>query len=158
MTLNALLPADTDLVSSLAEYERETMAGVNSLEALIAALGAVAAVTRYVCVGGQTTIPVGGASGLSEVSMELVLLSGTGVAAITDITGGTEGQMKFFLMLDTNVSFVRDVTKIALNQPASIAQFGGYLGDILALSNINGAPATPLDGYWNELFRTPRAY
>jgi len=158
MALNANKPADTDLVSELAGYQRETREEVNSLEALIAALGGVATVTRYACVPGQTTIAVGGASGLSELPLEVVLISGTGIAAITDITGGTEGQNKFFIFLDGNVSFVRDPTKIALNQPAAIAQYGGYAGDVLALSNINGAPATPLDGYWTELFRTPRAY
>ena len=158
MTLDATKPTDTNLVSELPGYQRETRAAVNSLEALLAAAGSVASVTRYVCTGGQTTIAVGGTSGLSELPLELVLISGTGVAAITDITGGTEGQMKFFLFLDTNVTFVRDVSKIALNQPATVLTFGGYAGDILALSNINGNPGTPIDGYWNELFRTPRAY
>jgi len=155
MTLDATKPADTDLVSSLGTYERETRAAINTLEDAIALLGAVAAVTRLQVTGGQTTIVVG--TDLTAIAYEVVLISGSGLANLTDITGGSEGQMKFFIMLDANVAFMRDVTKIALNQPAVIASYGNHLGDVLCLVNINGNGST-VNGYWKELFRAPIVY
>ena len=157
MTLDATKPADTNLVSEMGTYERETRAAVNALEALLADVGAVASMTRYTCTGGQTTIAVGGSTGLTEIPIELVLIGGTGAAAIEEITGGTEGQIKIFVMLNAYVHFVKDTTKIALNQPDSAPNYGGYTGDILALANVNGNGST-VDGYWTELFRTPRSY
>jgi hypothetical protein len=155
MTLNASKPADTDLVSTLGMYERETRAALNVLEAAMALLGAVATVSRVECTGGQTTLVIG--TDLTAIPYEVVLISGTGLAALTDITSGTEGQMKFFIMLDSNVSFVRDVSKIALNQPAVVTSYGNNTGDVICLSNINGNGST-INGYWKELFRAPITY
>lgn len=157
MTIDATKPADSDLISTLGLRGREEREAINALESAIAALGAVATVTRYVCSAGQTTIPVGVTGGLSNLKWELVLISGGGAAAIQNLTGGTEGQMKIFIMLDANVTFVRDATKMDLNQPAVVADFGGYAGDVIAFANENGNPATSTNGFWKELFRTPSA-
>ena len=155
MTLDASKPADTNLVSELPAYQRETRAAVNILEDAIALLGAVATVTRLQVTAGQTTIVIG--TDLTAIAYEVVFISGTGIAALTDITGGSEGQMKFFIFLDANVSFVRDLTKIALNQPAVVTSFGNHTGDVLCLVNVGGNGST-VDGYWKEVFRAPITY
>ena len=157
MALDINSPSDYDLVSSLAARDREERVAINALEAAIASLGSVATVTRLELVVGATTIVVG-AGGLSLLRIEVVLLTAIGPADIAQITGGTEGQIKIFVLLDADVRFVRNPAQIALNQPAHLAHFGGYAGDVIAMVNINGNPSTGVDGYWKEIWRAPQTY
>ena len=143
------------MVSGLAARDREERAYMNTLETAMALLGAVASFTQYECTAGQTSIPVS-AAGLASLFIEVVSITGAGAAAIAEITGGTAGQIKIFVMGDTDVTFVRDPTKMSLNQPATLSTYGGYTGDVIAFVNIGGNPATSTNGYWLEIFRTPK--
>jgi len=157
MSLDATVPSDAGFVSDLAGYSRETRAALNVIETAVASLGAVASVTELALAAGATSIAVG-SGGLSSLRWEIVLLTAAGAANIAQITGGTQGQLKIFILLDADVQFVRNPTYIALNQPAAIANYGGYAGDVIAFVNINGNPSTGVDGYWKEIWRTPQAY
>jgi hypothetical protein len=157
MTLNVNSPADSDLLSTLAARDREERVAINALETAISELGLSATVTRLALVPGATSIVVG-SGGLSSLRLEMVFLTGAGLANIAQITGGTEGQIKIFVLLDANVAFVRNPTYIALNQPAAIPTFGNYAGDVIAMVNVNGAPGSFINGYWKELWRAPQAY
>lgn len=155
MALDATKPKDTDLVSQLAAYHRETRLYINNLESLINALSGGAIYMNYNCSPGQTVLTVGGV-GLGDVPIESVFITGTGGAGIVTISGARTGQIKIFRMGDANVTFA-DTDNIVLNQPAHASPYGGTVGDVLALVNHGGDPGTLTDGVWHELWRTPLA-
>lgn len=158
MSLDATKPNDTtDMVSDTGAYQRETRAAVNTLEAAIAALGAITSFTEYNAAAGQTAIAIG--AGLNDVSIETILITGVGLAAIQTITGARSGQIKIFVMGDANVSLVDNNSHLNgtfdLNQLPVGTSFGNYLKDVIALVNIDGDPSASDNGYWKEIFRTP---
>ena len=155
MPLDAGEPKDTDLVSELALRERETRAYINSLETLLALLSGVSVSTEYNCGAGQSDLPVGN-PGLGDIPIEMVFITGTGAAQVDTISGAREGQIKIFRLGDANVTFALG-GNLVLNQPGAAPPYGGTIGDIIALVNKDGDPATVTDGSWYELWRTPYA-
>lgn len=160
MSLDATKPSDTtNMVSDLGVYERETRAAVNALEVVVGALGVATIFTNYNAAAGQTTIAIG--AGLSGVSIESVLITGTGLAALQTVTGARSGQIKIFIMGDANISLVDSNSRangtFDLNQLPAGSSFGNYLRDVIALLNIGGDPDAGNNGYWKEIFRTPSA-
>jgi hypothetical protein len=155
MPLDASKPADTDLVSQLAGYQRETRAYVNSIETVLNLLSGAAVSTSYNCAVGQSDLPVGN-PGLGDIPIEMVFITGTGVAVVDTISGARNGQIKIFRLGDANISFALGGNFI-LNQPIAAPPYGGTIGDMIALVNYGGNPNTSADGVWYELWRTPYA-
>jgi len=156
MSLDATKPADTALVSELGEIGRETRAAVNALETSIAALAGVALATEQNLVGGTTNLVIG--TDVSNVAFEVVIVSGAGACVLATMTGGTAGQLKIFVCADANITFTKGLAAagaFVLNQPDHAADYAGYAGDIIALVNVDGDPATANNGYWQEVWRTP---
>lgn len=153
MALDTTKPADSVLVSAIAAYIRANRLAINTNETSIAA-GSALVYTILNVNAGAVAMDID--TDLSAAMLEMVLLTGTGVADIAEITGGTAGQVKIFLLGDANVRFERDLTKIALNQSAAETYYGAVQYDVIAFVNIGGDPVAPANGIWWELWRTPR--
>jgi hypothetical protein len=150
MSLNALLPDDT--TTTLAELNallRETRLAVNTANTAITALGgAVASAIDLVLTSGTTQIIVG--TDMGAIALELVNLTAGGACVIDEIVSGTAGQMKIIVFGDTNITLTNNSAKIDLN---CVGNFTGAVGDVIALVNVDGDPATVENGYWKEIFR-----
>lgn len=149
MTLDVNQPTDQVLVSEIAEYIREDREEINSISA-----GEANASTNLTITGGTTSLVVGEANDLDPANFETVVVTGSGVAGITTITGGMDGQVKIFIFQDSNVSFVDGVKsggQMYLNHVPALSSFNAADGDILALRNIGGNGT--VHGYWKELWR-----
>ena len=153
MSLDTTKPADSALVSVLAEYIRANRVAINTNETSIAA-GSALVYTNLNVNAGTTALAIG--TDLSSAMLEMVRITGSGAADIEEITGGTAGQVKIFHLGDADIRFKRDLTKIALNQSAAEDYYGGVTYDVVAFVNIGGDPAASANGVWWELFRTPR--
>lgn len=154
MALDTTQPADSVLVSALAAYIRANRQAINTNESSIAA-GSALVFTELNVGAGETAMDID--DDLSAAMLEMVWLTGTGAADIAEIVGGTAGQVKIFMFGDANVRFERGTGDgdINLNQSVAEDYYGGQQYDVVALVNIGGDPAAPLNGVWFELFRTP---
>ncbi len=152
MTLNATLPADSDMVSVLPSKDREERLAINALQALVVA-GSGPVFTTLNC-AAQSTLTVG--VDISAAFIEIISITSIGASAIDEIAGGSEGQIKIFWIQDADVTFAYQAAKLILNQPVHITPYGS-LGDIICFFNVGGDPTTLTDGYWQEMFRTPAA-
>ncbi len=150
MSLAANEPTDQRMVSELPYYIRETRAAVNATSGS----GNVGNTVLSVAVGA-TSLSVG--TELGSYGVETIKCSGVGVATLTAISGGTEGQVKVFIFQDTNVRFTDSVLKSGgtfyLNQLPSGGNFNPQQDDVIALINIGGDGGS-VGGYWKELYRT----
>jgi len=150
MTLNANEPTDQRMMNELAGYIRETRSAIN---ALVGSGNIVA--TNLDVAGGTTSLSVG--TELSNAGVEIILITGAGLADLATILGGTEGQIKIFIFHDTNVDIVDGNVKAGgvfyLNHLPATSDFDPGVDDILAVVNIDGDGAANY-GYWKELFRT----
>lgn len=149
MTLDVNQPTDQVLNSELPSYIRENREEINSISA-----GEANASTNLTIAGGTTTLVVGEANDLDPADFETVIVTGSGVAGITAITGGMDGQVKIFIFQDSNISFVDGVKsggQMYLNHIPALSSFNAADGDILALRNIGGNGT--VHGYWKELWR-----
>lgn len=149
MTLDVNQPTDQVLVSEIAKYIKEDREEINSISA-----GEANASTNLTIAGGITTLVVGASDDLDPANFETIVVTGTGVAGITSITGGMNGQVKIFIFQDSNVSFVDGVKsggQMYLNHLPALSSFNAANGDILALRNIGGNGT--VHGYWKELWR-----
>jgi len=137
------------MVSELASYIRETRTAINA----IAGSGNVG-VTNLDVVAGATSLSVG--TELDDFGVEVVIVTGLGLATLASILGGTDGQIKIFIFQDANISLT-DGTKASgnfyLNHLPALSNFDPEQDDIIALVNIGGDGAS-VYGYWKELFRT----
>lgn len=149
MSLDATKPTDAELLSAFAAYIRETRAAVN---ALVAGASDVD-VTALTVTAGLTTLTVG--TDLSEAAIEIIKVTGGGVAALQYILDGVDGQIKIFVFNDGNVSFV-DADKSAgqfyLNHLPAYSNYDAAENDVLILINIGGN-GTTVQGYWKEIYR-----
>lgn len=150
MTLDATKPSDTALVSELASYIREDRVAVNAI------VGSDNfGVSDVIVAAGVTSMSIG--TELSLDGIEVVIISGAGLADIATILGGTEGQIKIFIFQDTNIDFVDGNAKangvFYLNHLPAGSDFSPDQDDVIALVNIGGDGASTY-GYWKELFRT----
>lgn len=134
MSLDETKPADTEFVSTLGSYARETRAAVNDLEDIVTALGAAGFYQEVNIPLGVTDLAID--TYLENVNMEIVKLTGAGAVSITDISGASEGMLKMFYFADGNVTFANNVN-IALNQPAHVTDRTFAAGDWIVLAYID---------------------
>lgn len=150
MTLDATKPLDSDLGSLLAGYIRENRTAINALTAGTTEIVA----TTLSLSSGSTTFAVG--TDVSDVMLEIILLSALGASSLSTLTGGVNGQVKIFIAQDNDVSFV-DGTKSSgqfyLNQLPAAASFDMSTDDVLILVNVGGDGSSE-DGYWKEIYRS----
>lgn len=150
MTLDATKPNDTDPVSELAEYIRENRTEINSI------VGSNSfGYTILEVAAGAVSLSIG--TELGAYDIEVVKISGAGIADIATILGGTAGQIKIFIFQDNNVDFA-DGNAFAggvfyLNHLPAASDFSPSQHDVIAVVNIGGDGASTY-GYWKELFRT----
>lgn len=145
MALDATQPADGEFLSEVKAIIRETREAINVLES---GMGAAATTTVST---DSTSLGVG--SDLSESSIEVVFLSGTG--AITTITAGVNGMIKIFVCDSSDLSFVHDGSGIVggvlrLNSGTDLDITSG---DVIAFVNVGGVTGGS-HGYWREILRT----
>ena len=149
MTLNTSKPTDEELVSLLPYYIRENRVAINAIS-----IGSGFGVTNLEIAFGVTSLTVG--VDLLAVGHEIVIVTGSGVATLATIVGGTEGQIKTFIFKDSNIDLtdgVKSVGKFYLNQLPALGNFEPAEDDILTLVNVDGDGAS-VYGYWKELYRT----
>jgi len=149
MSLDVNKPEDQEMISTHAAYIRENRAEINSISA-----GGAVAQTNLTITAGQTSLVVG--TDLSTVGLETVVVTGSGVAVIATITGGTDGQVKIFIFQDANVGLTDGVKasgKMYLNHLPALSNFAPQQDDVIALRNVGGDGASN-HGYWKELYRT----
>ena len=150
MSLNTSEPTDQRMVSEIASYIRENRVVINAISG-----GGDVGVTNLSIAAGITSLGI--PADLGAFGLELVIVTGTGVADVATITGGTNGQIKIFIFQDANIDFVDSMTKAGgtfyLNQLPAGSDFEPQQDDILALANVGGNGAATY-GYWKEVFRT----
>lgn len=149
MTLDANKPTDQVLGSELPTYIREDRAEINS----ITGAGGVGN-TALTVAAGATSLSIG--TDLGDEGIEVVEVTGAGVATLVTILGGTEGQVKKLIFQDANVRLT-DGAKAGgafyLNQLPALSTFFPQQDDVIELVNIGGDGAA-VYGYWKELYRT----
>ena len=149
MSLDVNKPEDQAHVSELPSYIREDRVEINSISA-----GGAVAQTDLAVAAGTTSLTVG--TDVSAVGLETIVVTGSGVAALESIIGGTDGQIKILIFQDANVSLV-DGSKadgeFYLNHLPALSSFSPQQDDVIALRNVGGDGATDY-GYWKELYRT----
>lgn len=142
-------PMNQRLVSELPSYIREDRAAINS----IVGQGNVG-FTDLTIAAGAIALAVG--TDLDDYGLEIITVTGAGLADIATITGGTEGQMKIFIFQDANVDIVDGNAKAGgvfyLNHLPAGSDFDAQQDDVLAVVNIGGDGAS-VYGYWKEIFR-----
>ena len=150
MTLDTTKPTDQEVVSLLPGYIREDRLAINSI------VGSDNfGVTALAVAAGVTALAIG--TDLSTDGIEVVIISGTGLANLATITGGTQGQIKIFIFQDANIDMVDGNAKaggvLYLNHLPALSDFDAQLDDVLVLVNVGGNGAA-VYGYWKELYRT----
>ena len=150
MTLDTSKPNDTDLISELPGYIRENRVAINAI------VGSDNfGVVDLEVAAGATSLTIG--TELSRDGIELVVISGAGVATIATILGGTEGQVKIFVFQDANIDITdgnaRALGVFYLNHLPAASDFDAQQDDVLVVANVGGDGAAVF-GYWVELFRT----
>jgi hypothetical protein len=150
MTLNASEPTDVRMVSELPAYIREGRVAINA----VSGSGNVGN-TDLSIAAGVTSLTVG--TDIGAYGYEIVKVTGTGVAVLATILGGSEGQMKVFIFQDANITMSNSALlangTFSFNHlPVGLA-FAPAQYDAIALVNIGGDGAATY-GYWMEVFRT----
>jgi len=146
--MDATKPTDTEQVSALPIYIREVRAAVNS----ISGSGNVG-VTNLAIPPGATSLTVG--TDIGRDGYEAVIVSAAVAVNISNIYGGTNGQIKVFVFTDNNVGIVDGLAlggALYLNQFPALSTFNAQTNDVLVLMNIGGDGATN-HGYWKEIQR-----
>lgn len=151
MSLDATKPNDQDLISEFAALLRETRAAINA-----SSISAGLTVTQVAALTGTRDLVTG--TNVSDVSIEIIRLTGAALSIIRGITGGRDGQIKVFIAEDTNVGLTDgdgnfDNGRLYLNQTAGTV-YNIDTGEVIAIVNIGGDPDSDADGFWQELFRT----
>lgn len=149
MSLDATKPTDEITVAELPAYIRACAAAINA----ISGSGNVG-ITNLSVTAGMTSLTVG--TNVGSYGLEVVIVTGAGVAVLTTILGGTDGQIKIFIFQDANVSITdgaKSVGKFYLNHLPALSNFAPQQDDVLAIVNVGGDGAA-VYGYWKELFRT----
>jgi len=150
MTLDANAPTDQVELAELPSYIREVKAALNALLGSGGDIG----FTDLSIAAGVTSLSIG--TDLTGYGVEVVKVTGTGVATLATILGGTEGNIIIFIFQDSNIDItdgVKSDGKFYLNQLPALSDFTPAQDDILAIVNIGGDGASTY-GYWKELFRT----
>jgi hypothetical protein len=149
MTLSANSPTDQELVSSLPAFIRENRVAINAVT-VASGFGYKELDVAF----GVTSLTVG--IDLLAVGFEIVLITGTGVATLATILGGTSGQVKALIFQDSNVSLTdgeKADGKFYLNHLPALSDFAPSQDDVLVIVNVGGDGAS-VYGYWKELYRS----
>ena len=149
MTLDATKPIDQEQVNGIITYIRETRAAVNAI------VGSDNfGVVDLEVAAGATSLTIG--TELSSDGIELVIISGAGLATLATILGGIEGQIKIFIFQDANIDMTDGNVKVDgefyLNHLPAGDDYDAQQDDVLILANIGGDGAA-VYGYWVELYR-----
>ena len=150
MTLDSTKPTDQSLVDELPSYIREDRIAINSI------VGSDNfGVTELEVAAAAISLAIG--TDLSTDGIEVVIISGAGLANIATITGGTKGQIKIFIFQDANIDIVDGNAKAGgvfyLNHLPALSDFDAQQDDVLVVANVEGDGASTY-GYWKELYRT----
>ena len=150
MTLAANKPEDTELVSVLPYWIRQTRAAIN---ALIPSMSNIT-INNLSLAPGDIGMAIG--SELADIGIEVVFIDCTGASIIEQIRGGTEGQIKVFIFVGNTVGF-QDGPKLTgqlfLNQLPALSIFDAQADDVIALVNVGGDGTAQHYGYWKEIWR-----
>jgi hypothetical protein len=150
MTLDVSQPTDQVLVSELPTYIRQDRVEINSVVA-----GGIMAQTDLTVTVGMTSLSIGG--NLSTAGLETIVVTGTGVAVLETILGGSDGQIKIFIFSDSNVGLLdgdaKELGKFYLNQLPAGGTLACQQDDVIAFRNVGGDGAS-VYGWWKELYRT----
>lgn len=149
MTLDINEPTDQRGINELAGYIREDRVAINA----VSGDGNVGTTDLTVALG-TTSLTVG--TDLGAYGYEVVKVTGSGIATLLSIMGGTEGQIKKFIFQDTNVRLTDGNLKSGglfyLNQLPAGGDFNPQQDDVIEFVNIDGdGGVTP--GYWKETDR-----
>ena len=151
MTLNVNEPTDQRLVSELPSYIRENRVDINAFEDT----GGEIADTDLTITIGTTALAIGVGLDLGLAKLETVKITCPGVSVISQIRGGTAGQIKIFIFQVNSISFTDGLKTngaLYLNQLPSLSNYAAQQDDVIALLNIGGNGASTY-GYWKELWR-----
>ncbi len=149
MTLSVNEPTDQRFVSELPSYIREDRIAINSIISNLEDI----TITTLSVPGGTTALDIG--IDLTNIWLELVLISGIGTSIIEYIRSGTNGQVKIFIFQDSDIILKDGVSsdgKLYLNHLPALSNYLAQTNDVLALLNIGGDGVSNY-GYWKELFR-----
>jgi hypothetical protein len=149
MSLDALKPTDQETVDQLPYWIRETRDYANA----ISVLSSNVVTTVLTMAAGTTTLII--PTNLSLAQIDIVKLDSLGLCALSQIRGGTQGQIKLIIAQNNNISFVDgDKTNghLYLNQMPALSTYNMQAGDVLAIINMEGNGGAN-NGYWLELFR-----
>lgn len=149
MTLDITKPADIDIVSTYAGYERETRVAVNSNFDALAGIGALTVVSN-ITLSGQTSLTVG--IDLYSVPLELIIITAIGNEVLSNIALAPEGQIKILWVYSGLVKFSHNASQFSNNGDSD---FDAGAGDVIVYANNNG-DGVAVNGYWHEIFRTVR--
>jgi hypothetical protein len=147
--MDATKPNDTELVSALPAYLRETRAAINA----ISGSGDVG-ITDLTIGAGAVALTVG--TEVGRYGYEVVRTTAVGAVAIAKILGGTDGQVKKFIFGDNNTSLTDGVASggnLYLNQLPALSSFATQANDAIELVNIGGDGGVTTHGYWQEVSR-----
>lgn len=147
--MDATRPTDIDLLSTHAEYIRETRASVNALS-----VGSGVGVGVLTISAGTTSLTIGTDLGL--YGFEIVITTADAAVSISKILGGTQGQVKRFIFRDNNVTLVDGVAtsgNIYLNRLPALTTWTTQTNDSVDLVNIGGDGGVTTHGYWQEVTR-----
>ena len=149
MALDASQPTDQELNVMWPSWIRALTVAINSVVSNDSEID----VNSVEIAAGDISIDVG--AELTDIKYEIVLVTGTGAANISQIRLGTKGQIKVFVFMDNNISFTAGAKvsgQIFLNQPLAVVT-NFLINDVLVLLNIDGDDGASTDGYWQELYR-----
>ena len=150
MTLDTNKPTDEVTVSEIPSYIREGRVAIN---AAIVDTDSDFTVTTLNLSGGSVALVIG--VDLIAVAFEIVKLGSLGVSNISQIRGGTDGQIKLFIFQDNQVSFVdgaKATGQLYLNHLPVGTPFVAQQDDVIELINVGGDGASAY-GYWKETRR-----
>ena len=150
MTLDITKPADQVVVSEIPTYIREDRVAINS----VSGGGNVGATTLEVPLASTAlAIP----TQLGIYGHEIVLITAAGAVTLTQITGGTAGQLKTFIFLDGLISLTDNSARanatFDLNQAPADSDYAVPVRTVLTLVNVGGDAGATSDGYWREVDR-----
>jgi hypothetical protein len=149
MTLNANLPTDQALVSTIPSYIREDREAINA----VSGSGNVGS-TTFEILAGSTSLTVG--VDIGSYGLETLILSAAAAVTIDSILGGVDGMMKVIIFQDSNISLTdgpKNTGQLYLNHLPALSDFAAQQDDILCLVNIGGDGGASTHGYWKEVWR-----
>ena len=146
--LDATEPTDQRMVSELPYYIRQNRSSLNSFFNL-----SDVGCSAISIAAGVTNLTIG--TEFDSSGIEVLIVTGTGIATLSEILDGTEGQILILIFQDSNIRLQDSNSKangtFYLNQLPANQILYPQQDDVLALCNIGGDGT--VDGYWKEVWR-----